>query len=122
MMNQWMPQTSPSAAVDLDVLDESSLAVAQATIQNAMDEAHLKSARLAEKMGRPRSYVSRMLSGRHNLTVKTFSRALAACGFRLQFTYVPLEWGWTSETPVVEQNHQHSAHGVGTLMPAVAQT
>jgi plasmid maintenance system antidote protein VapI len=84
MMNQWMPQT-PSAAVDLDVLDESSLAVAQATIQNAMDEAHLKSARLAEKMGRPRSYVSRMLSGRHNLTVKTFSRALAACGFRLQF-------------------------------------
>src|SRR5437867_9347423 len=78
------------AAVDLDVLQESALAVAQSTIQNAMNEAGLKPIDLAKKLGWHRSFVSRMMSGRQNLTIKTFALALAGCGFRAQFGYSPL--------------------------------
>ncbi len=49
---------------------------------------------VAEKMSRPRSFVTRMLSGSHNLTVKTFARALAACGYELKLSYGPIQWGW----------------------------
>src|SRR5438034_9718047 len=96
----WIAQ-SPlgSAAVDLDTLEESALAMAQATIQNAMDERGLKPSVLAAKMGRKRPYVSRMLRGDHNMTIKTFARALAACGYRAKLDYGPLVWGWVSEEP-----------------------
>lgn len=100
MTTQWIAQTSPAyAPVDLDVLQESTLSMAQSTIQNAMDDAELKPAQLARNMGQHRSFVSRMLSGRHNLTVKTMALALAGCGFRLQFGYVPLQSGWAVEAP-----------------------
>jgi len=74
---------------DLDVVEESALAMAQATIYNAMSERGLKPASLAKNMKRHRAYVSRILSGSHNLTVKTFARALAASGFELRLSYHP---------------------------------
>lgn len=115
-MTNWIAQ--PPAPVDLDILQESALAMAQATIQNAMDESRLKPAQLARKMGQHRSFVSRMLNGRHNLTVKTFALALAGCGFRPSFGYVPLRWGWSAATvpaaPTLEP--QSVPTGVGTLV------
>ena len=82
-----------SAPVDFDVIEESALARAQATIQNAIDEAHLSRADLARELSRPRSFVTRMMSGSHNLTIKTFARTLAVCGYRLTFHRAPLRWG-----------------------------
>lgn len=72
-----------------DVLAESALAMAQATICAAMRESQITKAHLARRMGCPRSFVSRMLGGSHNLTVKTFARAMAACGYELRFEKVP---------------------------------
>jgi hypothetical protein len=119
MANQIL-QTAP---VDLDVLQESALAMAQATIQNAMDQAKMKPVQLARNMGQHRSFVSRMLNGRHNLTVKTFALAMAGCGYRLQFGYAPLKWGWAAETtatatpaPPVKQKQTSVPTSVGTLV------
>lgn len=100
-MNLIVNQPPPgTAAVDLDILQESALAIAQSTIQNAMDARGLKPSELAAKMGRKRPFVSRMLRSNHNMTIKTFALAIGACGFRVKFGYGPLVWRWTSkETP-----------------------
>ena len=67
-------------AEDLEALQEMALAIAQAIIQNAMDEAGIKPAELARRMGKPRSFVTRMMRGNHNLSIKTFILALTVCG------------------------------------------
>ena len=87
---------------DLDVIIESSLAMAQATIENAMRDRQYRNRDLAARMGKPRSFISRMLSGSHNLTVKTLARALAVCGYELTWQYKPIVWGWAKEPVAVE--------------------
>jgi transcriptional regulator with XRE-family HTH domain len=83
--------------IDTQVVAETALAIAQSTICNAMMEAELTNSGLARKMGISRSFVSRMLNGSHNLTVKTFAKALAACGFEIAFERRPLKSRWISE-------------------------
>ncbi len=101
-MSHWMGRNEQKMPVDFEVLQESALAMAQATLQNAMDASGLKRSELAEKMSRPRSYLSRMLSGSHNLTIKTFALALAACGFEAKFEFTPIRWGWAQSSNVTE--------------------
>jgi hypothetical protein len=102
-MTQWIiARGEPSPEIDPEVLEEGALAMAQATIQNAIDQAGINRADLARQMGRPRSFITRMLAGQHNLTVRTFARAMAACGFELEFRYAPIRWGWVTETARVE--------------------
>ncbi len=96
-MTHWVRQ--PTAPIDVEVLEESALAMAQSTIQNAINEAGITRADLARKMECPRSFVSRMLSGNHNLTVKTMSKSLAACGFEVRFQRVPIMWNWGTQVP-----------------------
>jgi transcriptional regulator with XRE-family HTH domain len=79
---------------DLEVLEESALFTAQATIQNAINDAGLSRAELAKRMKCPRSFVTRMMSGRHNLTVRTMSRAILACGYEVGFTRNRIAWNW----------------------------
>lgn len=120
-MTQWITQPLPEyAPVDLDVVQESALAGAQATISNAMKAAGMKPTELAKKLGWDRSAVSRIMSGRHNLTVKTFALALAGCGYKLKFEYAPLRWRWAAE-PLVEadretQSLSQPTFPVGTFM------
>ena len=82
-MTEWIVKHEEP---DLEVLEESALFLAQATIQNAINEAGLSRAELAKKMDCPRSFISRMLSGRHNLTVRLwrvqFWPAVLRSGFR----------------------------------------
>lgn len=103
---------------DFEILTESALALAQSTIQNAMDKADLSKADLARKMAHPRSYISRILSGSHNLTVKTMARALLACGYEIEFGMKPIEWHWVREPQPVICNTVPSVQE-GTLVPAV---
>ena len=84
---------------DLESLDEMSLAMAQAEIQIAMDESGLKKSELADKLGRPRSFISRILSGNHNLTIRTMARVFGACGFEIRFNRVPVEVVWNMDEP-----------------------
>jgi hypothetical protein len=69
-------------------IQEGALAMAQCTIQLAMHDARLTKTQLATRMNRPVVFVTRMLEGDHNLTVKTLAAALAACGKELHFSTV----------------------------------
>ena len=87
MEEQWI---SGREDPDLEVLSESTLARAQATMQNAIDGSRISRAELGRRMDSPRSFVTRMLSGNHNLTVRTMARSLAACGFEVEFGLTPI--------------------------------
>lgn len=125
-MTQWVRKTD--TPVDIGVLEESALAMAQSAIQNAINEAEISKADLARKMERPRSFVSRMLSGNHNLTIKTMSRALGACGFEIRFQRVPIVWNWRTEVTIQSQellpaqagSTMLTGHSVGIVVPACA--
>src|SRR5713226_5968222 len=107
-MSSWLnPMDAP---IDVEVLEEAALAMAQSTIQNAINQARISRADLARKMERPRSFISLMLSGSHNLTIKTMSRALAACGFEVRFQHVPIAWNWRSTAPAVPADRHLPAH------------
>lgn len=103
MLRQWNPTGITTPPLDLVLIEETALAMAQATIANAMDDAAISRAELARQLDRPRSFVTRILSGDHNLTVKTFARALAACGYQLGFHPIPLHWAWGDQSPPVAQ-------------------
>lgn len=114
-MNQWVGHIC--SQIDREVLEESALAMAQATIQNAINQAGISRADLARGMGCPRSFVSTMLSGSHNLTIKTMSRALAACGFEVRFQHVPIVWNWRNQSTSVRPEHNLPAQA-GSTIPA----
>ena|ERR1035437_1321401 len=128
-MSHWI-QTPTSIDLDmLEVLEESALAMAQSTIQNAINDAGFSKADLARRMKCNRSVISRILSGHHNLTIKTMSRALAACGSEVRFERVPIEWNWElvqqsapqqpEQEPLPATCGQYHAHGESTDAPSV---
>lgn len=92
MLKPWTP------IVDPEFVEGTALAMAQATIENAIRSAEISRADVANRIGRSRSYITRMLSGDYNLTVRTFARTLAACGYQLTFRATPLTWVWSRET------------------------
>jgi transcriptional regulator with XRE-family HTH domain len=106
--NPWLLSKRDSSP-DLEILEEAALAMAQATIQNAITRSGLSRAELARRLDRPRSFISRILSGDHNLTIKTMARTLLACGYEVRFGSEPLNWGWLhveQHTPVVIEGDQ----------------
>ena len=117
MNDRWINnlQSEP----DLDVLEESALAMAQATIQNAMDESDTSRAELARLLNRHRSFVTRILNGRHNLTVKTLSKSLLACGYEIEFGKTPISWNWPVCDEEVEYRESREVPSPeGTFLPA----
>jgi len=115
-MNQWVGKIG--SPIDIEVLEESALAQAQATIESAIKYAGVSRADLARRMDCHRSFVTRMMSGDHNLTVKTMTRALAACGFEVEFKRVPIIWNW--ERPAVADTSNVHPVSVGLPTPASA--
>jgi transcriptional regulator with XRE-family HTH domain len=95
-MSHWAPDEWVDDELDLDIIEESALALAQSTIQNAITKSGLSRAEMARRMKRNRSLVSRLLNGSHNLTVKTMARSMAVCGFEVRFEPVVLEWNWAA--------------------------
>jgi transcriptional regulator with XRE-family HTH domain len=94
-MTEWMKYMG--SQIDSGILEESALAMAQSTIQNAINQAGISRADLARNMECGRSFISRMLTGNHNLTIRTMARALASCGFEVRFERVPVVWNWGTE-------------------------
>src|ERR1700689_5096660 len=101
MMKNLSWESGKERPIDTNVVAETALAIAQSTICNAMKEREFSNAELARRMGSSRSFVTRMLSGSHNLTVKTLAKALAVCGFEVAFDRKPLQWGWLAEGPAL---------------------
>jgi transcriptional regulator with XRE-family HTH domain len=99
-MNEWLRAFRRKGYdPDPEILEESALAMAQATIQGAITTSGISRAELSRRMGRSRSFVTRMLRGDHNLTVRTMARALTACGYEPRFSYQTIEWGWSRSEP-----------------------
>ena len=92
--NEWVG--SVNNPIDVEVLEESALAMAQSTIQNVINESRISKSDLARRMEIGRSGITRMLSGSHNLTIKTMARVLAVCGREVRFEAVPIVWNWQS--------------------------
>ena len=89
--NEFRAELSES---DLERAEELALALAQSTIQNAIDESGIPRAEVARRMGRSRSFVTRIMSGSHNLTVKTLARVVGACGQEIRFQRTPAMMSW----------------------------
>ena len=60
-----------------------SMLIATDAVVNAMDQANLSKADVAERTGWTRSMVSQTLSGSRNMTLKTLAEMLWACGLEL---------------------------------------
>jgi hypothetical protein len=82
--------------LDLDQMEEVALAMAQAEIENAVSCSGLKYSEVAERAERPRSFISKILRGNHNLTIRTMARMFAACGYELRFGREPVAAAWVS--------------------------
>jgi transcriptional regulator with XRE-family HTH domain len=118
-MNYWVRSSTGKEGVDVEVIEESALAMAQSTIQHAISESGLSRAELARRMQCNRSLISRMLSGSHNLTIKTMARSMAACGFEVRFQPVPIEWNWVDST--TPQKEKELPAQAGSIMLAYHQ-
>jgi len=106
--------------VDVDLVQGAALAMAQATIQQAINKRKISRTALARRMGRQRSFVTRMMSGDYNMTIRTFALALAACSYRPTFGFAPVTWTWAdnNDKPTVTNNPVPAS--AGTLMRVFA--
>jgi len=102
-MSWASPVPEHKGSIDLEVVEESALAIAQSTMQSAMDDAGLSRSDVSGRLGKHRSFITRILGGQHNLTIKTLARFLAACGLEIDLRTRPLQWGWAQETPPKSQ-------------------
>jgi transcriptional regulator with XRE-family HTH domain len=101
MPTTWTTCFVEEGDVDLEVLEEAALAMAQSTIETCRLNAGMSRSDLATKMGRGRPFVTKILKGDYNLTIRTMARALGACGMELQFGGVPVRWAQPVEPNVL---------------------
>lgn len=111
--------SSTRPEVDIGVLEEAALASAQAAICKVMKDSGLSQSEVARKMGRDRSYISRILSGSHNLTVKTMARTMAVCGYEVDFQPRQIEWNWVA-LPATRESEVPANAGTTMLLCSMA--
>lgn len=56
-----------------------------------MDSNEVSKAELARRLGRTRAYITQILSGARNMTLRTFADVLFACGVRARIRLEPLK-------------------------------
>jgi transcriptional regulator with XRE-family HTH domain len=60
-------------------------------ITNGMDRARLSRAQLAERLGTSRAYVTKLLDGQENMTLKTLVRVANALEMKVDTRFIPRE-------------------------------
>jgi len=80
----WLREILPSESEQRDYARERGAIVLTEAIGDAMEAANLNRSALAERLGRHKSYVTRALSARQNITIKTLSDLLWACGMEIE--------------------------------------
>jgi antitoxin component HigA of HigAB toxin-antitoxin module len=80
----WLKEILPTDSEQRDYARERCAIALTEAIGDAMDAAHLNRSVLAERLGRHKSYVTRALSARQNITIKTLSDLLWACGMEIE--------------------------------------
>jgi antitoxin component HigA of HigAB toxin-antitoxin module len=81
---RWLRKILPNESEQRDYARERCAIVLTEAIGDAMDAANLNRSMLAERLGRHKSYVTRALSARQNITLKTLSDLLWACGMEIE--------------------------------------
>ena len=69
-------------------LGEVTVAMAQATIQLALDASAKPKSEVSVELGLSPSGLSRILGGSRHLSVRTLGEILAACGFEVRFELI----------------------------------
>ena len=80
----WLREILPNETEQRDYARERGAIVLTEAIGDAMEAANLNRSALAERLGRHKSYVTRALSARQNITIKTLSDLLWACGMEIE--------------------------------------
>lgn len=83
---------------DLDQYEEIAIATAQSEMECMIAKSGMQRSEVAEIMGRPRSFISKIMNGGHNLTIRTMARLFAACGHELRFNRVSVVPHWQDVT------------------------
>lgn len=83
MRVEWLKEVLPAPEDQREYAREHTTIVLTEAIGEAMEAANLNRLALASKLGRHKSYVTRALSARQNITLKTLSDLLWACGMEL---------------------------------------
>lgn len=79
MLVNWLARHAPTTAEQRAYAQERCLAAGTEAIAQAMEIAGLNRAQLAERLGKSRGYVTRVLNGTHNMTLRTLGDMLWAC-------------------------------------------
>ncbi len=78
---------------------ESAVAGAAELIAKSMDERGLSKSDLAKRLGKSRSWVTQLLSGESNVTIRTLAQVLHFLGQELQFVSAGAEPSRRNKTP-----------------------
>jgi antitoxin component HigA of HigAB toxin-antitoxin module len=81
---RWLRKILPNESEQRDYARERCAIVLTEAIGDAMEAADINRSALAERLGRHKSYVTRALSARQNITLKTLSDLLWACGMEIE--------------------------------------
>lgn len=79
----WLAEHFPSAEEQRDYAREKCIEAVTATLDRALESANLSQVALAEKLGKSKGQVSRILSGAHNMTLRTLGDVLWACNLEV---------------------------------------
>lgn len=79
----WLDKELPDPNDQRRYVQERVVIAVTEAIAEAMEHAGLKRSDVAEKLGRTRSHISQLLSGRRNLTLRSLGDVLWACGVEL---------------------------------------
>jgi DNA-binding phage protein len=83
MRVEWLKEVLPDPEDQREYAREHTAIVLTEAVGEAMEEANLNRLALASKLGRHKSYVTRALSAHQNITLKTLSDLLWACGMEI---------------------------------------
>ncbi len=87
----WIAEHFPDPEDQREYAREKCVEVIGSAVERAMDHAGLNRAALADKMGKTKGQLSRILSGAHNMTLRTLGDVLWACDVEVEdLTLKPL--------------------------------
>lgn len=75
----WLAEHLPDAEQQRDYARDKCVEAVAATLHRALEGANLNRVTLADKLGKSKSHVSRLLGGAHNMTLRTLGDVLWAC-------------------------------------------
>lgn len=99
---------------------EALIGMATERLSEMMHEKDLSKADLARLLGTSRAYVTNLLSGRTNLTLRTLADVAVAMGYRVEIKHEPLRTGEFITSPLLRGTHTTKVHRIEGVLSAPA--